>query len=272
MNVYTADGTMDPALIERDRQYIQQNFANPNQSFETLFLEGAWKMVKDGASVRKDGDFMKLREWDREEVASVYSVPLDLLSTSLPSTLNGTSNVANRELFHEHVIAPLQVQVMEDMNTQLVAGALGNDSVKLEPPRGTRIRPADVTMAQAMVESGATGNQALAVMNLPPITGLDKPLYLRRGAAMVGVPGSPDSIVIAGSGVVSGAIMDPAVLAAIHSQTVTGDTLSALMPDATDEDEEEDEVPDAERADVPHRGVGGSTGANIRSQAAQAGR
>lgn len=212
-DVYSAENSIDPDTIERDRQYLIDNHTSPTMAWAPLFLEGAWKLVRGGHDTKRDADFMNLKGWDREEVASVYSVPLTLLSTAIVGALGGNGKEQDMQLFREAEIAPLQVQVAEDFTQQLVVGALGNTEAKIEAPRGTRIRTTAAQTADLMVQVGATGNQALAAMNLPPVEGMDVPLFLRRGGMMVGIPGAPDMVIITPTGAIKGEVQDPLELA-----------------------------------------------------------
>lgn len=255
-DVYSAENSIDPELIERDRQYLMDNHTSPTMAWAPLFLEGAWKLVRGGHDTKRDADFMNLKGWDREEVASVYSVPLTLLSTAIVGALGGNGKEQDAQLFREAVISPLQGQVMEDMTAQVVVGGLGNTEAKIEPPRGARIRMESAQTAEIMVQVGATGNQALAVLNLPPVEGMDVPLFLRRGGMMVGVPGSPDMVIITPTGAIKGEVQDPMELAAAHApKGFPGEK----APGTASGGGKGDTPPDAERQDVQGDGEHGDS-------------
>lgn len=205
--------TLDPDGIERERLYLKDNFSKPSQSYSPLFMAGDIKLVKQGNVGRQDMDFHKLRDYTREEVASVYLMPLALLSTAVIGALGSSGKQEDNIAWNNDVVAPMQEVVFETLNDDLVRKTLRTQDMVLVPPQQSKLRLENAQFAELLVQIGGTGNQALRIMGLPDVDGLDTPLFLRRGAAMIGAPGHPDSAILTATGLVSGIIQDAAALA-----------------------------------------------------------
>lgn len=203
-DVYATDGQMDPDTYDRDKQYLISQYTQPDQAFSPLFLSGAWKLVGRGQELRKDGDFLQLLVWLLQEIASVYSVPLGLLSTVAVGALGANGKEQDRLLFLNQVISPLQKQVLEDFNQQLLVDLFGNKTVRLEPPGRSALKLDDITAAKILSQAGATLNEVRAVLNLASIDGGDVPLFFQPGATLFGVPGTENSVIITAKGAFPG--------------------------------------------------------------------
>ncbi len=208
-DIYQMDPALGPDQVEGEREYLKENFTKPSQSFEPLLLQGNTKLLRDGSTIRKDMDFVKLREWNREETTAVMSVPLSLVTGQVGS-LGANGKEQDNIVFKEAVIAPLQKQVFEDLNRQLIVGRMGNTDLVLIPPKIAGIRLDLVNAAEVMIKSGATGNEARGVMRLEPFEGMDRPLFLGgRTTSLIGVPGDDESILLTTKGAVSARVLDP---------------------------------------------------------------
>lgn len=200
-DIYASDGEMDPDTYDKDKAYLVANYTQPDQSYSPLFLLGNWKLVARGQDVRKDGDFLALLSWLREEIASVLSVPLSLLSTQSKGAMGGEGKEQDRMLFLNQVISPLQKQVLEDVNQQLLVNLFGNNRVRLAPPGRAALRLEDMQAAKLLTQVGATLNEVRAAVNLASIgPDGDIVLMLQPGATLVGPPGSPNSIILTSKG------------------------------------------------------------------------
>jgi len=208
-DIYEMAPDLGPDQVEREREYLKQNFTKPSQSFEPLFLQGGVKLLRDGAALRKDMEFVELRRWNREEVCAVYSVPLSLV-TGQVGALGANGKEQDAILFKDAVIAPLQKQVFEDLNRELLRERMGNMDLMLVAPKVAKIRLDLVQMAAEMTTAGATGNEARRVMGLDDVEGMDDPLYLKSSRlALIGIPGSEDSVLLTDKGAMSARIQDP---------------------------------------------------------------
>lgn len=199
-DIYSSDGSLDPDQYDRDKLYLTSNFTQPDQSYAPLFLMGKWSLVSRGQDIRKDGDFLQLLAWLRQEIASVFSVPLGLLSTEGLGAMGANGKEQDMTLFLNQVISPLQKQVLEDFNQQLIVELYGNTKVRLTPPGRAALKLEDVQAAKLMTQIGATGNEIRATINLPPIENMDIPLFLQAGATIVGAPGSENSSILTSKG------------------------------------------------------------------------
>jgi hypothetical protein len=203
-DIYQIEDAVDPDRAERERQYIVDNFTSPASSFTPMVLTGKTKLLRDGSALRKDMEFV-------EEIAGVYSVPLSLI-TGQVGALGANGKEQDRIMFDEYVVAPLQKQNFEDINRQIIQDpeVMNNDDIVLLPPIATKTRLDLLDAANKLVSVGGTGNQALRVLNLPEVEGLDEPLFLgSRAFGVVGKPGHADSILLTQRGAMSSDPQDP---------------------------------------------------------------
>jgi HK97 family phage portal protein len=199
--------TMDENAIERERQYLMDNFSKPSQSYSPMFLAGDIKLAKPGTAGKNDMDFHKLREFNREEVASVYHMPLSLLSTAVVGALGSNGKEQDLLMWNNDTIDPLQKRAFLFLTDKLIQGMLGLTQYKLAPPTNAGLRLEAIQIADGLIRVGGTGNDARKVLNLPEIDGLDDPLFIaQRGQTIIGIPGSDDSAIVTPTGVFSGAI------------------------------------------------------------------
>lgn len=203
-DVYASGGQMSPETYERDKIYLEA-YTAVDRSYSPIFLNGDWTLIARGQELRKDADFLALRNWNREEILSIYQIPMSLVSTDKVGTLGSNGKAEDRELFLNTTVAPLQKQVFEDFNRQFIVGRLRNEQIRLLPPGRPRVRLDDLKAAAEMVKVGFTGNEIRAALNLDLIEGLDETIYVMPGGAIIGIPGSPDSIYLTRMGPISGA-------------------------------------------------------------------
>jgi len=203
-DVYASGGTMSPETYERDKIYLEA-YTAVDRSYAPIFLSGDWNLIARGQELRKDADFLALRNWNREEILSIFQIPMSLVSTDKVGTLGSNGKAEDRELFLNTTVAPLQKQVFEDFNRQFVVGRLRNEQIRLLPPGRPRVRLGDLQAAELMVKVGFTGNEIRSALNLDLVEGLDETIYVMPGGAIIGIPGSPDSIYLTRMGPISGA-------------------------------------------------------------------
>lgn len=203
-DVYASDGSMSPETYQRDKVYLE-SYTAADRSYAPMFLAGKWELISRGQDLRKDADFLALRNYNREEILSVFSIPMSLVSTDKVGTLGSNGKSEDREYFLNMVVAPLQKLVFEDFNRQFIVGILRNENVRLLPPGRPRVRLDDVKAAAEMTKAGFTGNEIRSALNLDLIEGLDEPMYIFPGGAIIGIPGDPESIFFTRMGPISGA-------------------------------------------------------------------
>ncbi|GAC1553067.1 MAG: hypothetical protein NVS2B7_29030 [Herpetosiphon sp.] len=207
-DIYSMDPNMSPEQIDREREMLVENFTKPSQAYTPLFVQGI-TLVRDGSKISKDMDFVALRTWDRTEVLAVFSVPVSLVTDAM-GALGATGKEQDQILFTESVVAPLQKQVVEDLNRELIVNRYQNADLTLIAPKTAGVRLDLVNTAGAMLKAGATGNEARRVMRLDSMpTGYDAPLFALGAGTVIGEPGQADSIIITASGAVTGDAVDP---------------------------------------------------------------
>lgn len=203
-DIYSPDGPASVEQFERDRTALAHH-KDPENAYAPLFLSSPWKLVRGGQELRKDGDFLNLRNWNREEILSVYGVPYSLASTDKVGTLGSNGKQEDRESFLNFVVAPLQKMVFEQFNRKFVVGILNNEQLRLLPPGRPKVRLDDINAAIGMTKVGFTGNEIRSVLNLDLIEGMDEPLFFMGASAIIGIPGDPDSVYLTRMGPISGA-------------------------------------------------------------------
>jgi HK97 family phage portal protein len=208
-DIYSMDKDMSPEQVDREREFLKENFTKPSQAFESLFVQGI-EMVRDGSKISKDMDFAAQLGWNREEVLGVYSVPGSLVTMTM-GALGANGKEADSILFNEATIAPLQKQTFEDLNRELIVNRYRNADLTLVPPKIAGVRLDLVNTAGAMLKAGATGNEARRVMRLDDMdTGYDDPIFQLGQVTVIGEPGQADSVLLTAKGAFKGDPQDPA--------------------------------------------------------------
>jgi len=236
-DIYQMDPDLGPDQVERERQYLKENFTKPSQSFEPLLLQGKTALLRDGSQIQKDLEFQKAYLWNREEVAAVFSVPVSLI-TGQVGQLGGNGKEADSIMFNEMVIAPEQKAVFEDFNRELLEERFRNRDLCLVAPKISGVRLDLVQAASAMLEAGATGNEARRVMRLDDLEGMDDPVFKMPGLTVVGQPGHPDSVLLTNRGAFLADPLDPKA-AQTQQQILSGQTNGP--PADHDQDQHQDE-------------------------------
>lgn len=203
-DIFSADAGMTAETYTRDKLYLEA-FSEPTLAHLPIFLSGDWKVIKTGQEHRKDMEFLALRNWNREEILSVYNVPMSLVASDKIGTLGSTGKQEDWEHFMNSVVAPLQKQVFEDFNRQFMVRTLNMHKARLLPPGRPRVRLDDLKAAAEMIKVGFTGNEIRSILNLDLIEGLDEPLYFNPSATIIGIPGDANSVFYTRMGPISGA-------------------------------------------------------------------
>lgn len=137
---------------------------------------------------KNDGDFMKLAALNREDVCSVYKVPVGML-TYTANSLGSSGKGDDRMFFEQFAVLPQEEQIYETLTINLLRDEFEIDDLALAPKRRGRIRTDLFEAASTAVKFGATGNEARRLVNLPAITDpkfdMDAPLFI--GASKLGV-------------------------------------------------------------------------------------
>lgn len=116
----------DAAEIERNREYLKQEYVGSENAHKPLLLEGDVD-VKPSVSKMSDMQFIEGRRFNRTEILSVLDVPPEKIGIVEDSN-RSTSKEAD-VTFREEAISPLQGVVEDEINDTLILGMYGWDDV-----------------------------------------------------------------------------------------------------------------------------------------------
>lgn len=168
---------------------LRKTKAGVDNAYKVWLLAGDDINVTSLSSAGKnDGDFMKLANLNREDVCSVYKVPVGML-TYTANSLGSSGKGDDRMFFEQFAVLPQEEQIYETLTINLLRDEFEIDDLALAPKRRGRIRTDLFEAASTAVKFGATGNEARRLVNLPAITDtkydMDAPLFI--GASKLGV-------------------------------------------------------------------------------------
>jgi hypothetical protein len=151
-----------------------------------MILAGTWKVDQIARSGRDDADFVKASALNREDVCSVYKVPVGMLTFS-GSALGGSGKGEDRDFFEEFAVLPLEELIYERITISLLNDEWEMEDIRLLPKRRSRVRTARFDSAALGVKFGMTGNEVRALVGAPPIT---DPLYAMDVPLFIGATGA----------------------------------------------------------------------------------
>jgi HK97 family phage portal protein len=160
---------------------MKQKHTGPDNAFGTLLLTGAWKLVGQLESGSDDASFVKLSGLNREDVASVYHVPVGMI-TFAGSALGSAGKGDDRDFFEEFAVLPLEELIYERLTLSILGDEFGIDDLELAPKRRNRVRTSRFDAAVNLVKFGGTGNEARDLVGLAKIIDpkfeMDTPLFI----------------------------------------------------------------------------------------------
>ena len=116
----------DAGEIERNREYIEQNYVGSDNAHKPLLLEGEVD-VKKSVSTPQEMQFIEGRKLLREEMLEVLDVPHEKLGITGDS--NRSTGKESDNTFRSEAIAPLQGIVEEEVNNVLILEMFGWDDI-----------------------------------------------------------------------------------------------------------------------------------------------
>lgn len=227
----------DPDEVERNREYIKNNFTKPENAHKPMFLEGDVKVIGDSLQRRGvDGSFIELRKFNREEICAVFRVPVTKLITD---GANRSNTEEHDETFVRDTIEPLQRLYWQQFNRRILQREFGITDMIVIPGKKQDVTMTNINIAKGMVQSGATGNEARKVMNLNSIDGYDVPMFA------ITVTPETDA-----ESTTNQSKNQQAVIKPVPPQNVKKATATADAPDDTEDDtSQDDEEPEDTKQD-----------------------
>lgn len=116
----------DQGEIERNREYLEQNYVGTDNAHKPLLLEGDVSVSKSVATAQ-EMQFIEGRKMLREEMLEVLDVPKDKLGITEDS--NRSTSKESDNTFRQEAVAPLQSIVEEEVNNGLILGMFGWDDI-----------------------------------------------------------------------------------------------------------------------------------------------
>ena len=118
--------SQDPAEIERNREYLNQNYTGTENAHKPLLLEGEVD-VKKSVSSPQEMQFIEGRKFNREEILSVLDLPPDKLG--IYEDVNRSTSTESDNSFRQETIQPLQSIVEEEFNNRIILEMFGYDDI-----------------------------------------------------------------------------------------------------------------------------------------------
>lgn len=163
--------------VERNKQWISQEYSKPENAHKPMFLLGKIKLISEGKKSPTDMSFIELRQFNREEIACVYGVPLTKLGITEKSNRSNTEG--NDDTFLQETVEPIQKIFWDTFNREFLRKKFKIEDIVVSYGQREKVNIQRTTIANKMVQSGASGNEARAVMGLPAKDGYDTPLFLK---------------------------------------------------------------------------------------------
>ena len=116
----------DSGEVERNREYLEQNYVGTDNAHRPLLLEGDVNVHKSVSSAA-DMQFIEGRKMLREEMLEVLDVPKEKLGITEDSNRSVSREADNT--FRQEAIAPLQTIVEEEVNNGLILEMFGWDDI-----------------------------------------------------------------------------------------------------------------------------------------------
>jgi len=176
-------GRLSDAAVARLKESWAERFSGPNQHRPAVLEEGI-KLHEVGIPPQ-DAQFLETRRMQKEEVASIYGVPLSLLQSSEGRTY--ASAEQDDIQFVKYCIAPRVAVWESELNRKLFSARSGGRQYVKFNLNGL-LRGAFKDRMEALVRGVQGGlftpNEARSLEELPPMPGGDS-LYLQQNMAGV---------------------------------------------------------------------------------------
>lgn len=160
----------------------------PRRSYSNLVLTGDWDVKSLMQSGKHELDFIKGTDIARDEICAVYGVPPGKLIVS-GGALGSAGKGEDDDTFEQECVLPLEELIYETITREILQGDFGIEDLALVPKRRNALRTDRIGAAKDLVTCGGTGNEARAMIGLPPISdpqyNMDAPLFVSHTAATV---------------------------------------------------------------------------------------
>jgi HK97 family phage portal protein len=158
--------------VERNREWLTQNYVGPDNAHKPVLLEGDIEIAKS-VSTRQEMQFIEGRKFNRQEILSVLDIDPTKLGISEDSNRSVSKEADNT--FRQENIAPLQLVVEEEINNDLILILYGWDDIMFRQNDSSRRDMLDMMKLYGEAERmGVMSiNQIKGELGLPKIEGGD---------------------------------------------------------------------------------------------------
>ena len=174
--------------IKAAEKMLMASKAGADNAYKTWLLSGDWKIESLAKAGENDADFVKATGLNREDICTVYKVPVGMLTFSA-GALGSSGKSDDRDFFEEFAVLPIEELIYETLSLRLLRDEFGIEDLRMIPKRRNRVRTSRFASAALGVKFGMTGNEARELVGLPPIIDdryeMDVPLFI--GAPTTGL-------------------------------------------------------------------------------------
>ena len=158
---------------------IKRSKVGTENAYKVWMLAGAWTVNQKAKAGDNDFDFVKASGLTREDICAVYHVPVGKLIFS-DKALGSAGKAEDDNTFQEQCVLPIEESIYETITMDLLQGEFELGDVRMVPRRRSRVRMDMIDSAVKLLNMGGTGNEARALINMPPSDkpGMDIPMFL----------------------------------------------------------------------------------------------
>lgn len=127
--ILSTEQKLNDSQLAAVRDQAQTIYGGPDNAFRIAVMQGglSWQPVAFNAV---ESGLMQVRQWDREEVASVYNVPPSMLGDLTRATFSNVTE--NRRMFYTGTLPPWLTLFEEEFYSQIVSQVPGWDKLYVE--------------------------------------------------------------------------------------------------------------------------------------------
>ncbi len=174
--------------VQAAEKMLMASKAGAENAYKTWLLAGDWVVESLAKAGDNDADFVKATGLNREDICTVYKVPVGMLTFS-GSAIGSSGKGDDRDFFEEFAVLPIEELIYETLSLRLLRDEFGIEDLRMIPKRRNRVRTSRFASAALGVKFGMTGNEARELVGLPPIIDdrftMDTPLFI--GAPSTGL-------------------------------------------------------------------------------------
>lgn len=170
--------TANRDVIRQIEEKVGSSKAGPDNAFRNWVLAGpeGGIDIQDRASDnsgQKDFDFVKGSGINREEICSVFHVPVGKI-TFASNALGSSGKAEDDATFQEQCVLPLEEELYEIITRDILHAEFGMTDLEMAPKRRHALRLDLFDAAEKLVKFGGTPNEARELVNLKKRTDIPR--------------------------------------------------------------------------------------------------